>query len=586
MLYLAEIQKKTGFIGSGKAELKLLACQRSEQNWSAVSGDEVVPADEASTFNAGTLVMVELTASRQVQRIQEAGRQLVSILQNFSRLQEKFKTQEEEIEQWKQSLTYQSQELNRREMEIESRQEQLQEVEQDFERLEQQRQEIETSRTEIDSLRTELERKNQELEGAWAHLHGEMRKLEEQQADLQQNGGLDDEQTHRIQAALNRLSGAIAPTEAIREQLNFSFALIEQQQNALNHHWQQLEEKRTAAEQIQAEVEQQAQALEKRLQEWQQAEDGLIDTKVELQVQQQALRLQQEYTQAQTTKLQSQTELHQQMCQLAGTPEPIALDAKLDLEALENMPLEALQSTVQDLQRDLAKVSNFVSDQEEELKLQQEEIDQLRDKIQQASEYDRLSLETDLAEAEDCYQMLNKTLVGQRRNLQERENVFSQHQAVLNQRQGHPPDNSPNGEVDLSPVLTKMESLRQQQIDELQQFEAQLQQLQETIAQTQGTVDQCSGEQEARQHELKNLESECQSKRAIAAELWAQVNLYQETLQPMQDNLNGLKQKLEDISGLMSQFQEASDYQLQAISEMQQTIHSLSTNQPPELAAS
>jgi hypothetical protein len=39
MLYLAEIQKqKGGFIASGKAELKLLACQRTEQNWSAIQG--------------------------------------------------------------------------------------------------------------------------------------------------------------------------------------------------------------------------------------------------------------------------------------------------------------------------------------------------------------------------------------------------------------------------------------------------------------------------------------------------------------------------------------------------------------------
>ena len=53
------------------------------------------------------LVMVELTNNRQIQRHYEAGRSLVNILQTFSNLSKKSKTQEEEIEQWKQSLTFQ-----------------------------------------------------------------------------------------------------------------------------------------------------------------------------------------------------------------------------------------------------------------------------------------------------------------------------------------------------------------------------------------------------------------------------------------------------------------------------------------------
>ena len=137
MLYLAEVQKqKGGLLGGGsKTELKLLACQRSDQNWSTVS-EEVIAAEEASKLNDGALVLVELSPNRQVQRIQEAGRPLVNILQNFSRQLEKFKLKEDEIDQWKQSLTFQAQELNRREMEMEARLEQLQELEDDFNGLE------------------------------------------------------------------------------------------------------------------------------------------------------------------------------------------------------------------------------------------------------------------------------------------------------------------------------------------------------------------------------------------------------------------------------------------------------------------
>jgi len=43
VLYLAEVQKKTGFIGGGKADFKLLACQRGEI-WTSVPGDEMITA--------------------------------------------------------------------------------------------------------------------------------------------------------------------------------------------------------------------------------------------------------------------------------------------------------------------------------------------------------------------------------------------------------------------------------------------------------------------------------------------------------------------------------------------------------------
>ena len=231
MLYLAEVQKqKGGVFGGGKAELKLLACQRNDQSWTAVTGDEVIPADEANNMNSGTLVIVNLGGNRQLQgEIEPAGGRLVTMLQNFSRLLEKSKNQEEEIEQWKQSLTYQSQELNRREMEMESRLEQMQAMEEDFERLEQQRRELESANEETSRLREEFERSRQELEGAWEHLRGEQRRLEEQQAEVQYSAGLDENQASAIQESLERLSGAVAPTESVREQLNLAFEVVNNQ---------------------------------------------------------------------------------------------------------------------------------------------------------------------------------------------------------------------------------------------------------------------------------------------------------------------------------------------------------------------
>ena len=124
MLYLAEIQKqKGGFIGSGKAELRLLACQRTEQNWSAIQGEELVSApDEANNYGSGVLVLVDMNANRQLQgQLREAGRHLVGILQNLSRQIEKYKKEADEIESWRQSLSLQSQQLQLRQEEIYSR---------------------------------------------------------------------------------------------------------------------------------------------------------------------------------------------------------------------------------------------------------------------------------------------------------------------------------------------------------------------------------------------------------------------------------------------------------------------------------
>ncbi len=51
--------------------------------------------------------------------------------------------------------------------------------------------------------------------------------------------------------------------------------------------------------------------------------------------------------------------------------------AKIDLEALEKMPLEELESLVNNLQTDLDRLELFVNDQEEELTLQSQTVEEL-----------------------------------------------------------------------------------------------------------------------------------------------------------------------------------------------------------------
>ncbi len=587
MLYLAEVQKqKGGVFGGGKAELKLLACQRSDQSWSAVTGDEVIPADEANNMNSGTLVIVNLGGNRQLQgEIEPAGGRLVTMLQNFSRLLEKSKNQEEEIEQWKQSLTYQSQELNRREMEMESRLEQMQAMEEDFERLEQQRRELESANEETSRFREEFERSRQELEGAWEHLRGEQRRLEEQQAEVQYSAGLDENQASAIQESLERLSGAVAPTESVREQLNLAFEVVNNQQSMLDTYWQQLEQQQAEAFGLQAEVDRKGEEIQNRKRELHEAQTSLEQANGELKVQRNALQIKQEAAHMLRLQLQTQNDLHQELTRLATSSADVKISQKIDLEALEMMPLGQLSDIVQGLQQDLDKVKRFVNDQEEELTFQRQSVEEVQEKMGGASEYDRMTLETELAEEQDRYQMLDESLVGSRRNLREREEILNQHMRVLRRRQGVAESNSPdNQKIDLGPVLSQLEAQRQQQEEELRKLESQIEQMRITISQAEGMIRHQSGEQESTLAQLESLEQNWQLMKESAAQLFGRVSLYQETLQPRQDGLNEIRQRLEAIADALNQIQETGDYQLQAIAEMRQTINSLLLS--PEFVAS
>ncbi|MEG4278293.1 pilus motility taxis protein HmpF [Microcoleus sp. MON1_C1] len=580
MLYLAEVQKqRSGFgLGGGKAELKLLACQRGEHNWSAVPGDDAIPVEEANKFNDGTLVLVELSASKQVQRIQEAARQLVSILQNFSRLQDKFKDKEEEIEQWKASLTFSSQELNRREMEMQAREEQLAQMEEELERLEAQRSEIENTRDEANRLREEADRSRVEIETAWEQLRGEQQRVAQQQSEVPQGAVVDEQQTQRIQELMQKLGGAIASAQGVREQLNQSFGAVGAQQAILDQHWQQLEQKQSIAQQQQEEVDRQNQTLQNRWQEWYQSQEALAQARAELKGQQSTLSAKQNQAQSVSLQVRAVEELYQQVSRLASASGAAGTQQKVDVSALEKMPVDELQGLVQHLQEDLEKVFRFVNDQEEELTLQRETIEELQGKIQAASEYDRMALENEMADELESYQMLNETLVGQRLRLQEREDVLKQHQAVLWRRLGTA--NAPKqerGDIDLGPIVAQLNTQRQQQSQELQRLENEIQQVQEAVSQIEANVNRQNGESEAKRYELKQLEQNLFNQKGAVAQLWGRVNVYQEMLQPVQDNLTGLRQKLEAVAGELDRVQQTGEEQDRVVSDLRQVLSGLIT---------
>ena len=172
--------------------------------------------------------------------------------------------------------------------------------------------------------------------------------------------------------------------------------------------------------------------------------------------------------------------------------------------------------------------------------------------------------------------MLNETLVGQRRNLLERQEILSQHQAVLMRRQGLSTEDSAVGPVDLEPVLAEVDKLRQQTSDTLQRLEDDAKALHDRIDGLKSDVQQKAESQTSQKEEIKQMEAELLDLRNQLGKTQGQIELYEALLQPSQDGLAGVKQKQDGLALEQAKFQEASDYQLQAIADMRQTIASVS----------
>jgi hypothetical protein len=59
------------------------------------------------------------------------------------------------------------------------------------------------------------------------------------------------------------------------------------------------------------------------------------------------------------------------------------------------------------------------------------------------------------------------------------------------------------------------------------------------------------------------------------AELWGRVNVYQEMLQPVQDNLSGLRQKLEAVGGELDRVQQTGEQQDEVVAQLRQVLSAL-----------
>ncbi len=527
MLYLAEVKKQTrGFIGGYKTELKLLACQHNDQTWSAIPGEDILIYDETNSLGEGALLLVNLSNNRQLQGNPElAGAEMVRQLQKISRLMERSKKDQEKMEQWKQSLTYQTEILNRQKMEMETRIEQIEQIEAEFEYL---------------------ERKRQELETLKQQLNEQQRHLEEGQINCNSYPNLSPEKQQFIRSLAERLANNHDRGNSPSQILHSTLESVQEQQTILNSCWQSLEEQKKAVENRQVANDEMLDYLEQRARELQTSRNALETAQIQLQIQETVLNQKQELFERLNLTLQTTDSTRQMLLRLLQGEE-LDFDGKIDLEALEKMPLEELESLVKNLQTDLKRWEIFVNDQEEELTLQCQTVEELEARMATIDESERANLEEELAEEQEKKGMLAATLVGQRRNLQERQAIRSQHLKILQRRQGilSPEDAQ---KCSFEPLLILLEDSYQNNLQESQRLAAEIKGLQEDLPKNRDTIDEQWSDLEQKTREFEEQERQWRDANLVLVRLKTQVQQYETFLQPVHDQLDQIRQKLETIS--------------------------------------
>jgi hypothetical protein len=142
MLYLAQVNKND-FLD--QYQLRLLARQESENFWLTIADSDgvalpietLILLGKANTMSNNLLVLVELSPTGEIQRVEDATPWVINLVQTYlsTGITPEFLKQEaEKVESWRQNLTLQNQDLARRSLELEARREQIEALEESIKR--------------------------------------------------------------------------------------------------------------------------------------------------------------------------------------------------------------------------------------------------------------------------------------------------------------------------------------------------------------------------------------------------------------------------------------------------------------------
>lgn len=144
---------------------------------------------------------------------------------------------------------------------------------------------------------------------------------------------------------------------------------------------------------------------------------------------------------------------------------------KSDLRnALKHLPTEKLRAIVGKMEEDLRGSVLFVSDQEVELALQSQYVDDLAITAKKTCHLERFNLEVELANEQEKQELLEATIIGQRRNLRKLEVIYNQYWWELQQRQRFSLANGYGSQIIKSTYTDEQISLWEEQEHEIKKF--------------------------------------------------------------------------------------------------------------------
>lgn len=569
MLYIAEVKKQTKtFLGGFRTVFHLLACQQKDNVWSAIPGEETISTEDVTqVFAEGALVTVNLGANRQIQgKTELAGMKVANLLQSLSRQVDKAKEQEQEIEEWKNSLTLQLKE-------IQNRQENLKDAEQELQDREQNLSDLEQERQEIQQLREQWESDRAEIEGAWEQLRGERQRLEQLKGELDAQQRLSPERAEALRELVEKMEDAVSTAQVTLDPIKAAQHLVNEQAEIVSEQRETLTQDRQVAEQKKATAEQSKQQLLQLRQQLQQKEPSFLENQQRLGILQSQLEAKQQIVTYLGAQLQKQSEARDILSRIVINSPQLKIKQEVDTQALEEMPIEELQEQFESMQKSFEEAVSFVKDQEEELDYQLQSVRDLEAQLEEAASEEQENIKNELAEEQDRYRFLEKTLVGQRRNLMAREDILEQHKTILENRQGNRDGEEETSKVDLSPIFNKVDSQRDYSEDEFHQVNNEIETLKSQLEALQGTVKQQEQECKTTRAEIEKLELLWQEQEKEANELITRVEINEEFVEQRETQLKMLGENLEAAAEQAQQM--TSEEQQEQLSQMKELLKNI-----------
>jgi chromosome segregation ATPase len=559
--YLAELQKTQAAFGlGGNSSVRLLARNTGENVWQPITNEQVLQVQDSSQakdFKDGQMIIVEVTGSNQVQSIQDASKKIVNILQAFSRSQDKYRSAEEEVEQWKQSLNFQSQELHRREQELEHKELELEH--------------LDARRQEVEELEGKFAKERQEIEQLRKSIESERGQFEAKAS------ALSVEQVEHVKTLIAHLSTSFTNPDSLRDKIHNALDLINKRQEVLTGFWQNLDALKNEAEKQKVVLSKSTEEINSRKYQWQQTQSALADAQAELKAQRGIMKLQENNIAMSRVQLDAQIDLYEQTAHAIesfGGPGSIEVLSPEEETRLQSMSVDDLDSTIKALQSDFDKLANYVSAQEDELAGFEGEIADLQSQIESADQFARIELESNKEFAEEQYRLLEESVSGTRRSMQERLSVLNQQKAILDRRKGIVVEVSPV--QSLLPLLSQIEAQKNRQEQELRKMEGQIETVRNITQQQQEILSKQTQEHQLQEQTIRAAESQNQERLKAVAELLGQISAQEKLLRPVQDIVDTLRPQLESAAQDLGAMANGSNSS-QVLSELQSVIQTLVT---------